>query len=624
MLDWLLTYAVQSTLLLAAAWVLAGRARSHRVREALWKTALFGGFVTASVQSLAGFNPIFGTVVLRSAAIAPLPPAAKARFVAEPTAALEGQSPTDTPGESDSRQVAAGKRGIAPGPRLTKGDLVVVAWLALAGLLLASYLLRRALLARRIANRKPVMTHPLAEQLRQLANEAGIARPIRLTVSARLSSPVALGSCEIAVPEAALTELDPEQQRSMLAHELAHLERRDPAWLIAAALAERIGFFQPLNRQARRRIQESAEYLCDEWAVRQTGSGVFLAKCLAKVAEWIDAAPTAIPVAGMAEERSHLMARVQRLLDSAPFPLGPGRGTVVLLASLGVLGFTLAVPGVSLAGPRDPGARDAAPAGDERNETERQAGADTSRAVLRALMEASRDPDVEVRKAALHSLSRYEDPQTVGVFREALKDGDPEIRRIGVRALAELKDRSSVSAIAALLKDENTELRRTAADALAELPAGAARAELVAALKDSDAEVRANVIRALAELKDPSMAEALVGALKDPKAEVRARAIEALQELELADPPAAILDALRDPSAEVRHQAANAVGHFQDARAIPQLRALIGDPDREVREAAVEALAEIRTEAAIEALVSALKSKDPKVRRAAADALGRK
>src|ERR1043166_5260783 len=376
MLDWLLSYAVQSTLLLAAAWVLATRARSHRVREALWKTALFGGFVTASVQSLAGFNPIFGTVVLRSAAIAPLPPAARARFVAEPAAALEGQSPADTPGESDSKPVAGGKRGIASGLWLTTGDLVVLAWLALAGLLLASYVLRRALLARRIANRKPVMTHPLAEQLRQLTNEAGITRPIRLTVSARLTSPVALGSCEIAVPEAALTELDPDQQRSMLAHELAHLERRDPVWLIAAALAERIGFFQPLNRLARRRIQESAEYLCDEWAVRRTGSGVFLAKCLAKVAEWIDAAPTAIPVAGIAEERSHLMARVQRLLDSAPFPLGPGRGTVVLLATLGVLGFTLAVPGVSLAGPRD--AR--TPAGHERNETERQAGADTSAA----------------------------------------------------------------------------------------------------------------------------------------------------------------------------------------------------------------------------------------------------
>ncbi|HEV8196435.1 MAG TPA: hypothetical protein VGP87_07325, partial [Gemmatimonadales bacterium] len=49
---WLLTYLLHSTLLLVAAWIVAPRFRSHRVREMLWKTALFGGFVTATGQSL--------------------------------------------------------------------------------------------------------------------------------------------------------------------------------------------------------------------------------------------------------------------------------------------------------------------------------------------------------------------------------------------------------------------------------------------------------------------------------------------------------------------------------------------------------------------------------------------
>ena len=615
MLDWLLTYAAHSTLLLAGAWLLSIRLRSHAVRETLWKTALFGAFLTATAQVVLGVTPLPGRVVLAAPAggrdgVAPI------RGVSAPAtgaAALEQASTPDRVA-GPTGLTAAGLSARIPPAR----DLVVPAWLVVAGALLAVFLLRRARLARRLASRRPVMTHPLAELLRTLSLEAGITRPIRLTASPRLASPVALGSSEIAVPEAALTELDAGQQRGMLAHELAHLERRDPGWLVLAGLVERIGFFQPLNRLARRRIQESAEYLADEWAVRRTGSGVSLATCLAKVAEWIDAAPSAVPVAGMAEERSHLVARVRRLLEGGPFPANPRRRTIAAVAALGVVGVTLGLPGISLAGAgREPAQSDpserAGPA---------VARADTGRAVIRALVEASEDSDLEVRRAALHSLARFEDPETAGTFRAALRDPDAEIRRVAVEALANLKDRSSVGAIAALLRDENTELRRAAADALGELPAASVRGDLIAALKDPDAEVRGNVIHALAELKDPAAVGALVEAMKDARAEVRAKAIDALQEMDLQAPPEGLLDALHDPSAEVRQQAAHAVGHFEDARAVPALRGLLEDPNADVREAAVEALADIRNDAAIEVLVAALKSKDPKVRRSAADALG--
>ena len=97
----------------------------------------------------------------------------------------------------------------------------------------------------------------------------------------------------------------------MLAHELAHLVRRDPQWLVLACLVERAFFFQPLNRLASRGIMESAEYLADDWAAHRSGH-VPLARCLVKVAEWIQASPLGVPMAGMAEERSHLSARVAR------------------------------------------------------------------------------------------------------------------------------------------------------------------------------------------------------------------------------------------------------------------------------------------------------------------------
>lgn len=92
-------------------------------------------------------------------------------------------------------------------------------------------------------------------------------------------------------------DLDLDQQRSFLAHELAHLARRDPVWLGVGSLIERVFWIQPLDRVANRPIATSVEFLCDDWAVHRTGSGVPLARCLAQVAEWIQASPLGVPVA---------------------------------------------------------------------------------------------------------------------------------------------------------------------------------------------------------------------------------------------------------------------------------------------------------------------------------------
>jgi len=615
LLGWLLTYAIHSTILLAAAWLLASRTRSHRVREVLWKTALFGAFVTAFAQSALRVIPLTGRMVVQATA-----PAAQ-----EPSASPDQASPSlsRSMDPEPSRTATPPSDRLAGSPALGLGDGVAFAWIFGVTILVGGYLFRRRRFTRNLASRRPVMTHPLAEMLEELSAEAGIIRPIRLTASPALSSPIALGAGEIAVPEAALTELDRDQQRGMLAHELAHLERRDPAWLAAACLAERIGFFQPLNRLARRRIQESAEYLSDEWAVGRTGSGVFLARCLAKVAEWMDAAPRAVPVAGMAEERSHLVARVRRLLDSAPFPRSPGRRTLAVASLVAVALTVVAVPGVSLAHRQADDQMGTADQQDEVNAAS-QVVSDSTRAIVLALIGALKDTDVGVRRAAVQSLSRFDDPISLPAFREALRDADAEVRAQAAEALGERKDRASAPALADALRDESAEVRRAAAGALGEIPNSGAREPLLAALKDPDAEVREHAIVALARLGDQGAIDGLTGAIKDPKPDVRAKAIEALMEFDLAAPPAGLLEALRDPHPDVRHQAAHAAGHFHDERAVPTLRALLEDSNGDVRTAAVEALGEIRTEAAIQALVAALKAKDPEVRRAAADALGKR
>jgi hypothetical protein len=71
-----------------------------------------------------------------------------------------------------------------------------------------------------------------------------------------------------------------------LAHELAHLARGDSGWLMFLAILQAVFFFQLLNIIACRRLQETAEFLCDEWAIQSTGRSLSLAQCIAEVATW--------------------------------------------------------------------------------------------------------------------------------------------------------------------------------------------------------------------------------------------------------------------------------------------------------------------------------------------------
>src|SRR5205814_2964467 len=104
---------------------------------------------------------------------------------------------------------------------------------------------------------------------------AGLARPVpaRLTESEHLCSPIALGAAEVCLPTRA-QDLDDAALAAVLGHELAHLERRDNLWLMLGAVVEAVLFFQPLNRLARRGLQESAELASDERAVELTDDPV--------------------------------------------------------------------------------------------------------------------------------------------------------------------------------------------------------------------------------------------------------------------------------------------------------------------------------------------------------------
>ena len=618
MLAWLLTYALHSTVLLGAVWLLTshGLVRSHHLRELFWKAALVGGLLTATAQS-ALRQVSWGDAIA-------LPSSRPAVMV--PAAGLPMPMPLarDRAGRSGD---AASAQAFPIAPALLAG-WAGAAVLALLGL--ASAHLR---LARRLGRRESIAGHPINDVLERLREDANIRRPIRLTRSDGLASPVALGHSEICLPTAALRHLDPAQQRSVLAHELAHLERHDPLWLAGACVVERVFFFQPLNRLARRRMQESAEYLCDDFAVHSTGSGLSMAKSLMKVAEWMQGEPSPVPLAGMAENRSQLVARVKRLVEHRGGVESRRRWPMPL--ALGLLALTAAaVPGVAATyGERQ------SPRLQEQTVASKptpvviqsvdlpELAQDAQRVAAEAV--AHLDTDA-IAKAALEALG--EDGSTesvldtlgVSALIAALRDSDAGVRRAAAHSLGNIESPRATEALVATLRDDDVEVRRAVAWALGNIEDRRATEALSAALRDDDPEVRKSAAWALGNIEDPRAAEPLAAALKDASAEVRKTAAWALGQLELDTAPAGLIDAMGDQDGEVRKAAVYAVGEMGDARAVPALTRMLNDAIPEVRHSAIQALGEIRDAAALQALIGAMESKDAEVRRAAADALGQR
>ena len=270
---WLLTYAVHGAMFTALAFV-AERTRWGAVasrRDAFWKLALVGGVVTSTVFVVAGSAPSGAAVRL----------------------SLQG--------------------AIAPAL-----DSDGVCWLATAWMAITALLALRAGRAWRlgishVGRRRVLQRGPAPALLREILGPA--ADRVTFSCSRTLRVPVAFAR-EICVPLRALRELPHDELRALLAHEAAHVVRRDAAWLAIAAAVRALGWWQPLNLVAAARLRLAMELCCDERAAAQPHERAALARCLMTVAEWsVEEYPG---FAAMASRGSALRRRLETLLDDVP------------------------------------------------------------------------------------------------------------------------------------------------------------------------------------------------------------------------------------------------------------------------------------------------------------------
>jgi beta-lactamase regulating signal transducer with metallopeptidase domain len=353
-LNWSITYLAHSTILIAAVWLVTRWLRSPVWCDLLWKLALVGGIVTATLVTIlparildqtASLRILSGGVVSQSsesAAAGPLEVIAGGSPAEAPTRetmSAENLSPGITASDAMRSSLLTPLQRVLP----LVGPTMMTVWGAGAALFLLRLLLGHRRLMKRLSNRREVVTGDDFELMQKLRLHDPMA-PVRLSTADGVQSPITMLGSEIVLPRQTFERLTTAQKRSILAHELAHVRRLDPHWLCAAETICALLFLQPLNRLVRREMHLIAEFLCDDAALRQTGDRRALAETLAELAATISPMRP-MTVAAMAEGGSNLFRRVRRVLSGANTDHTPIRfGAKAALVIVPILAISLLAP----------------------------------------------------------------------------------------------------------------------------------------------------------------------------------------------------------------------------------------------------------------------------------------
>lgn len=336
-----LTWLVQSSVLMAAG-LAAGRLLRRSgpaVQSAAYRTTLAAVLVCPAVSLIlaqAGFDGLTFRLSAPTRAETPPPvafaamspsvtPVERAPLVApEPRAATTPVPAPITPRRAVPTRVPRPNLPLSAG---TAAALGVLAWLA-----------GSAALGLRLIVGQRQMGRIRASALEAEAEAEVLCRTLaarfRLTPPLVLRSPFLFSPCLDGLRRPAI--LLPDDLRDNLSatflHELAHLARRDGLWNLLRCAANAVLWMQPLVWILSRRLEVTAEEVCDDYVVHLGADRADYAGHLLKLAE--RALPPTAPVGvGMISIRSLLGRRIVRILDPSR-TLSTRAGTRAVFAAL--------------------------------------------------------------------------------------------------------------------------------------------------------------------------------------------------------------------------------------------------------------------------------------------------
>ncbi|MGE0592431.1 MAG: TIGR03435 family protein [Vicinamibacterales bacterium] len=308
----------QSTLVAAAAWLLARglHGAPARVRSLIWATASAKFLVPAVV--LTGLGRLAARVVPPAGGLMPTSVASLTDAVSQPFSRLA--LPVTEP---------ASLAWAAPEPASIVPTLIVVAWCAGALFVAGRWLARWCQVRRLVQGATRVTEGAVAEALRTAARHAGLRREPALAVTPSAVEPGVYGVRRPVLlwPRDMEARLTTPQLAAVLAHEVAHVARRDNLVAAVHLMVEALFWFHPAVWRIGERMLHERERACDEAVLAMGAARTDYAEGLLTTCEHCLETSLAC-VAGVSG--STLSARVEAIM-TAPRHLALSRTTRMAL-----------------------------------------------------------------------------------------------------------------------------------------------------------------------------------------------------------------------------------------------------------------------------------------------------
>lgn len=182
------------------------------------------------------------------------------------------------------------------------------------------------------------------ERFDTLRRVLGLKYGVQLLESAWIQTPMALGWLKpvVLLPIGLVNRLSVAEVEAVLAHELAHIARRDWIFNLTQAFIESLFYYHPAVWWMSAVVRRERENCCDDDALAATGNPLAFAKALVQVQEM------AVPVPALAlglsgKRRRPLLNRVRRILNQPPQQqhqvMEKITATIILLALLALVGL---------------------------------------------------------------------------------------------------------------------------------------------------------------------------------------------------------------------------------------------------------------------------------------------